>query len=38
MSLKTKDQVQSVGVLIDSDLVFSNHIKSIFETVFDFPH
>ena len=28
LSLKTRDQVRNLGVLIDSDLTFSSHIKS----------
>ena len=34
LSLKTKDQVWNLGMLIDSDLTFSSHIKSITKTVF----
>lgn len=34
LSLKTKDQVWNLGVLIDSDLDFSSHIKSITKTAF----
>ena len=32
--LKTRDQVRNLGVLIDSDLTFSSHIKSITKTAF----
>ena len=34
LSLKTRDQVRNLGVLIDSDLTFSSHIKSITKTAF----
>ncbi|KAK0146594.1 hypothetical protein N1851_014100 [Merluccius polli] len=34
LSLKTRDQVRNLGVLIDSDLIFSSHIKSITKTAF----
>ena len=34
LSLKTRDQVRNLGVLIDSDLNFSSHIKSITKTAF----
>ena len=33
-SLKTRDQVRNLGVLMDSDLTFSSHIKSITKTAF----
>uniref|UniRef100_A0A8C5GRC9 Reverse transcriptase domain-containing protein n=1 Tax=Gouania willdenowi TaxID=441366 RepID=A0A8C5GRC9_GOUWI len=33
-SLKAKDQVKNLGVLIDSDLTFSSQIKSITKTAF----
>ena len=32
--LKTKDQVWNLAMLIDSDLIFSSHIKSITKTAF----
>ena len=34
LSVKTRDQVRNLGVLIDSDLTFSSHIKSITKTAF----
>ena len=34
LSLKTRDQVRNLGVLIDSDFTFSSHIKSITKTIF----
>ncbi|KAK0141171.1 hypothetical protein N1851_021853 [Merluccius polli] len=34
LSLKTRDQVRNLGVLIDSDSTFSSHIKSITKTAF----
>ena len=34
LSLKTRAQVRNLGVLIDSDLTFSSHIKSITKTAF----
>ena len=34
LSLKTRDQVRNIGMLIDSDFTFSSHIKSITKTAF----
>lgn len=34
LSVETKDQVRNLGVLIDSDLTFNSHIKSVTKTAF----
>ena len=34
LSLETKDQVRNLGVLIDSDLTFNSHIKSVTKSAF----
>lgn len=34
LALETKDQVRNLGVLIDSDLTFNNHIKSVTKSAF----
>ena len=34
LSLKTNNQVRNLGVLLDSDLTFNSHIKSITKTAF----
>ncbi len=34
LSLETKDQVRNLGVLIDSDLTFNNHIRSVTKSAF----
>ena len=36
-ALKTEDQVQNLGVLIDTDLNFTSHIKAIIKTAFYHP-